>query len=178
METRIHDYENNSITFSLIKNVGIMVNATEMAKPFGKQVNEFMSNERTKAFVNEALNNGISRYLKVFSQNDLYYSNPKVGTWMHRVLALKFAAWLDPAFELWVYTTIEQILFGKHVKRETSFEETLRLTHEKEDIEAKENKTVEDFERYLKIEKLLKQEKSKRAMLTREVVTGMKDMFL
>jgi hypothetical protein len=29
---------------------------------------------------------------------------------MHRVLALKFAAWLDPKFELWTFTTIDKIL--------------------------------------------------------------------
>lgn len=34
------------------------------------------------------------------------------GTWMHRVLALKFAAWLDPEFELWVYCTIDKLMFG------------------------------------------------------------------
>jgi hypothetical protein len=33
---------------------------------------------------------------------------------MHRILALKFAAWLDPAFELWVYTTIDKIIFGNY----------------------------------------------------------------
>ena len=29
---------------------------------------------------------------------------------MHRILALKFAAWLSPSFELWVYITIDRIL--------------------------------------------------------------------
>ena len=35
---------------------------------------------------------------------------------MHRILALKFAAWLDPDFELWVYNTIDNILFGNYNK--------------------------------------------------------------
>jgi len=29
---------------------------------------------------------------------------------MHRKLALKFAAWLSPEFELWVYDRIEELL--------------------------------------------------------------------
>ena len=96
---------------------------------------------------------------------------------MHRILALKFAAWLSPEFELWVYSTIEGILFGKHKERDTSFEKTLRLINEKEEIEAKEEKTVKDFERYLEIERLLKQEKNRRALITREAVSGMKGLF-
>lgn len=177
MTTRICDYENNPITFALIKSVGVMVNATEMAKPFGKQVNEFMSNERTKAFVNEALKSENSSFLNIFSQNDLYYSTPKSGTYMHRILAIKFAAWLNPAFELWVYATIEHILYGKHVKRDTSLGESYQLSNEKKELATKEEKTVDDFNRYLEIEDLLKQEKVKRSLLTRETMTGMKDMF-
>lgn len=177
METKIHNYGDNPITFALAKNNSMMVNATEMAKVFDKKVEAFMRNEGTIAFVNEALKSENSRFLNVFSQNDLYYSMPKTGTWMHRVLALKFAAWLDPSFELWVYGTIERILFGKHVERDNSFETTLRLMNEKEELQAKEDKTVEDFNRYIEIERLLKQEKAKRTMLTRETVSGMKDMF-
>lgn len=30
--------------------------------------------------------------------------------WMHCLLALKFAAWLDAYFEVWVYRIIEQAL--------------------------------------------------------------------
>ena len=32
------------------------------------------------------------------------------GTWMDEKLALKFAAWLSPYFELWVYDRIEELL--------------------------------------------------------------------
>ena len=32
------------------------------------------------------------------------------GTWMERSVALKFAAWLSPKFEVWVYKTIDEIL--------------------------------------------------------------------
>lgn len=177
METKICIFKENPITFALDKNNGMMVNATEMAKAFGKKVNEFMSNDGTKEFVKEALNNGNSRFLKVFSQSDLYYSNPRTGTWMHRVLAIKFAAWLNPAFELWVYSTIERILFGKHEQREKSLERSLNYQTESKKLRDKPNKTGVDFERYLELDKELKREKAIRKSLTAEAVTEMKSLF-
>lgn len=174
---KICTFNEMPVTFMLEKNNGMMVNATEMAKAFGKQVGEFMSNAGTKAFVNEALNNGNSRFLKIFSQSDLYYSNQKTGTWMHRVLALKFAAWLSPEFELWVYSTIEDLLFGRHVERERSFVRTLQLQRELDEIKDKTQKTVEDFERYLELERALKHEKAIRRSLTNESKSDMKSLF-
>lgn len=177
MEAKVCIYEENPITFNLGKDNGMMINATEMARPFGKRVHDFMANESTIAFVNESLKSGNSRLLKIFSQSDLYYSNKNQGTWMHRVLALKFAAWLSPAFELWVYSTIEELLFGKHVQREQSFERTLKLQREMEELKDKPGKSGEDFERYLEIEKALKHEKAVRKLLTSDAVSGMKDLF-
>lgn len=47
METKICIFKENPITFVLDKNNGMMVNATEMAKPFGRKVEAFMRNEGT-----------------------------------------------------------------------------------------------------------------------------------
>ena len=52
---------------------------------------------------------------------------------MHRVLALKFAAWLDPAFELWVFCTIDKILFDHYRRLEQSLKESAKR---KSDIDA------------------------------------------
>ena len=51
----------------------------------------------------------------------LYISKQKSRTWIHLILAFIFAAWLDPAFELWVYATIDKIVFGfyKEIKEAT-----------------------------------------------------------
>lgn len=43
---------------------------------------------------------------------------------MHRILALKFAAWLDPAFEIWVYQRIDQIVFGDYEKLKKSLKDS------------------------------------------------------
>ena len=42
---------------------------------------------------------------------------------MHRILALKFAAWLNPELELWVYETIDEILFGEYAELEAKIKE-------------------------------------------------------
>ena len=178
METRICIFEENDITFLLGKDNNMMVNATEMAKVFGKQVNEFMSNDSTKKFIEAALRNGNSRYINIENESDLYRSNQKSGTFMHRVLALKFASWLSPDFELWVYSTIEKLLFGKHVEREQSLERTLILQREMDALKFKQDKTGEDFDRYLELEKLISREKSVRASLTKENVNEMKSLFV
>lgn len=119
-------YKNKQVSF-LVGKDNVKVNATEMARIFGKQVEPFMRNENTQAFVREALKSENSRFLGVKSREDLYTSKQKTGTYMHRVLALKFAAWLSPAFELWVYSVIDEILFGEHRRRSQSFERTLML---------------------------------------------------
>lgn len=110
------DFEQNDQT--------LMVNATQMAKIFGKLVAHFMENDSTKKFISACLNNRNSDYLNVKTEEDLITSTQKSGTWMHRVLALKFAAWLDPDFEVWVYSTIDELLFGRFRR----IEESLRLS--------------------------------------------------
>jgi hypothetical protein len=110
------DFEQNDQT--------LMVNATQMAKIFGKLVAHFMENDSTKKFIFACLNNRNSDYLNVKTEEDLITSTQKSGTWMHRVLALKFAAWLDPDFEVWVYSTIDELLFGRFRR----IEESLRLS--------------------------------------------------
>lgn len=136
-------YEGNVIEFDM-KNDNVMVNATEMAKAFNKQVNEFTSNESTKSFIEVALKNGNSRFLNFKSEADLIYSKQKSGTWMHRVLALKFAAWLNPEFELWVYYTIDQLLFGEYRAIQESLKEQAGIRAQIQEVESRLQQT-EDF---------------------------------
>jgi len=177
METRIFNFEENDVTFVLSKDNNVMVNATEMAKVYGKKVNEFLSNEITKNFIAECLKSGNSRFINISKEEDLYRSSQKAGTFMHRILAMKFAAWLNPRFELWVYSTIESLLFGKHVERERSFERTLDLQNEMKDLEERIFKTGDDFIRYLEIKGELNREKSFRTLLTKESINELQLMF-
>ena len=177
METKILKFEEKEITFLLTKDNGMMINATEMAKCFGKEVKHFNENAGTENFINACLNSRNSDYLNLKEREDLINSKQKSGTFMHRILALKFAAWLSPDFEVWVYSTIEQLLFGKHVERDKSYERTLELQKEIDELRDKPEKTVDDFERYIVIERSLRVEKSLRKSLTMGTMADMRDLF-
>lgn len=52
METlsKVFSYKGSAITFN--KNGAVMVNATEMAKPFGKRPVDWLQNQQSKEFIN------------------------------------------------------------------------------------------------------------------------------
>ncbi len=107
-------YQDTAIHFLLGNQGNVMINATDMAKAFNKKITHFMENENTKRFISVCLNSRKSDYLKIKSQDDLFLSKQKKGTFMHKVLALKFASWLDAEFEFWIYSTIDNLIFGKY----------------------------------------------------------------
>jgi hypothetical protein len=108
---QIFEFNGQQVEFDL-SSANIMVNATEMAKIYDAEVKHFMENQSTKKFIESCLKTRNSEFLGIQKLDDLYKSKQRSGTWMHRVLALKFAAWLDPDFELWVYITIDRLMFG------------------------------------------------------------------
>jgi hypothetical protein len=177
MKTEICIFEGNQVSFYFGRENDVMVNATEMAKIFGKEVAFFMRNDDTKRFIEACLKTANSQFLGIKSEEDLILSRQKSGTLMHRVLALKFAAWLDSDFEVWVYSTIENLLFGRHIKREQSFERTIALQKEREELQEKHDKTGEDFERYIQVQRELKREVALRKSLTTEGLCSMKGLF-
>ena len=81
-----------------------MVNATDMAKAFGKRAGDFTSNQQTKDFIN-VLESKTGIPVLVVNQGG---TNP--GTWMHEKLAIKLAGWLNPEFEIWIYDRISELL--------------------------------------------------------------------
>lgn len=137
-------YQNSPITFNFDGEV--MVNATQMAKPFGKkQPADFLRLDQTKEFA-DALSTryGISHneILKVLKGGSTQ------GTWMHQKLALKFAGWLNPDFELWVYERIEELLTtGKTELKPASKSETIMqaMKYLQADVESlkEQNKLLE-----------------------------------
>lgn len=122
-------YRNETIQFNPGVN-SVMVNATQMAKLFpNKRMNDFISNENTKEFIKAYSQSGNSRYEIEFTEEGKLVKIVKGhssinGTWMDRVVALKFAAWLNPEFELWVYQTIESLLFNKYNRFIEAYQQT------------------------------------------------------
>ena len=110
----IKKFENSLIAFDFEKE---MVNATDMAKKFGKRPNDFLQIDATKAFIKElesdttvTCNVDFQAVVTVKGGN---ISKISQGTWMHRLLAYKFAAWLSPKFELFVYKTFDETIQTK-----------------------------------------------------------------
>lgn len=85
-----------------------MLNATEMAKPFGKLAKDWLSNKSTKEFLRtlSAVRTIPLTGLVVIKQG----GNGEQGTWMHEDVALEFARWLSPAFAIWCNDRIKEIL--------------------------------------------------------------------
>ena len=82
-----------------------MFNATNLLKQWNeasgekKEITKFFDNDNTKEFISalmeeENLNTQNSAYLKARGKNG--------GTWMHPILFVKFAMWLNPRFEVQV----------------------------------------------------------------------------
>ena len=157
MKTLEFIYQENEIHFlvnPLEKNV--MVNATEMAKPFGKEPKDFLRLEGTKNFINyQVEKNNIVADVPRYIEENIYYSNNKAGTFMTRKLALKFAAWLDVRFEDWIFETIDNIIFGNYQKHWEAHaqQEVARVAMEDIKTEILHNPTPESVAEYFKYER-------------------------
>lgn len=104
-ENQIFQYNGSPITFQ--KGDSVMVNATEMAKPFGKRCNDFLSTKQTKELISSlSAKTGIpATGLVTVNQG-----GNNQGTWMHEDLALVFAQWLSPDFYLLCNDRIKELL--------------------------------------------------------------------
>lgn len=179
METKICVFNENAISFLVDKENSLMVNATEMAKSFDKRLDHFLKSDHAKEFIRVLEFTPFGGNSAPLKKEEIMISRGSAGTYFHRILALKFAAWLSPEFEVWVFATIEKLLFGKHVEREQSFERTLKLKSESDKLrdKAPEERTGEDFNRFLEIERELRRERAVRKSLTTESITGMRSLF-
>lgn len=85
-----------------------MVNATEMAKPFGKLVGDWLRLKTTAEFT-EALSADMQIPISALIQV-VKGGNSEQGTWLHEDVALEFARWLSPAFAIWCNKRIKELL--------------------------------------------------------------------
>ena len=100
------DYKGSQISFNKGKNV--MINATEMAKPFGKLVGDWIRLKSTSEFT-EALSADMQIPISALIQT-VKGGNGEQGTWMHEDVALEFARWLSPSFAIWCNNRIKELL--------------------------------------------------------------------
>jgi phage antirepressor YoqD-like protein len=106
MDAKIIKYEFNDAVVSFEKGDGIMVNATEMAKPFGKTCKDWLKTEQSRRMIA-----AIGERKKIHSSDlvRVTYGN-EGGTWMHEDVALVFAQWLSPDFYVWCNDRIKELL--------------------------------------------------------------------
>lgn len=105
MNNQIFQYNGNPITFKIGE--ATVINATQMAKPFGKRPIDWMQNQQTKDFLNE-LSKVRKSTLTDLVQVTKGGTNP--GTWFHEDVALEFARWLSPQFAIWCNDRIKELM--------------------------------------------------------------------
>ena len=96
-------------------------NATELLKQWNKslgmkkELNDFFENQSTKGFIEvlieeENLHMGNSPYVKSRASR-----GDNAGTWMHPILFIKFAMWINPRFEYFVIKFVyDQLIEFRH----------------------------------------------------------------
>lgn len=98
-------YNGSPITFQ--KGDSVMVNATQMAKPFGKEPKFWLMNQSTTDYLNELSK---VRNLTLTDLVQVTKGGYNPGTWMHEDVAMEFARWLSPAFAIWCNDRIKELL--------------------------------------------------------------------
>lgn len=101
--TKLFSYNGNEVTFRNSDGVAY-VNATQMAKYFGKQPKDWLRLQGSADFMNALVDaRQISLAEMVTVQNG-------IGTWMHEDVALEFSRWLSPTFSIWCNDRIKELL--------------------------------------------------------------------
>jgi len=168
-------YEEKEVDFLPGGNENLMVNATQMAKIFEKRVDVFLKSDHAKKFI-EVLEltpfGGSSEPLQL---EQIIKTRSGSNTFFHRILALKFAAWLDPYFEVWVFNTIDKILLGDYYKWKEATIEKLKVEQER-DLKRDEllKKYPEEFSAFLELEGKLNNAQKKRLQAIHATVSQLR----
>lgn len=167
MNIQKFNFNDVEIEFNLRQGKNMMVNATEMARYFNETVEHFTRLDGSKKFMDVCLKNPYMGFLGIEKEEDLIVSTQKSGTWMHRVLALKFAAWLNPEFDVWIHLTIDQLLFGFAFEIEESISETVMLSRKQDELKNELAKRDPDFMEYLLNQQKLINARTRRSNATK-----------
>lgn len=158
------EYTYNGKVVEFVLNQDVMINATEMAAIFdnpNKRVSEFLKLVTTKKWIDwleksaiRANRSGESPLR--FEENEDFKSGIKHRsgdlvpilivqkggddggvTWMHRLLAIEFAMWLDIDFKGWVILKIDQMLFNYSILKSSILLEKQALEDEESELYVK-----------------------------------------
>ena len=107
MSVQVVNYFYNGSPIPFMINGKVMINATKMAKPFGKNPKDWLKLQSTQEFLQELTKR---RKILLTDLVQVKYGGKDPGTWMHEDVALEFARWLSPAFAIWCNDKIKEIL--------------------------------------------------------------------
>ncbi len=174
MKTIQFIYKDNAVDFLTPGNENVMVNATQMAKIFNKRLDVFLKADHVKAYISELELTPFGVSSEPLKRDEIIKIINGVGTYMHRILALKFAAWLDTKFELWVFSTIDQIILGAYAEHRNA---TIEKLQTKKDLEKKREELLlkyPEFEEFIELEQKLTETEKRRLKAMRESVRQLK----
>lgn len=112
MNTEVYKYKGSNITFQL-GNGDVMVDATQMAKAFGKKPSKWLELPSAKSFLLEL------QGVRKSDRSELIHTINGIGTWFHEDVALEFARWLSPSFAIWCNDKIKVLLTSGQVTLNT-----------------------------------------------------------
>lgn len=131
------------------------VNATQMARPFGKRPNDFLALASTRVFIG-ALESDTGVSGNTFETvRGAHADGRPQGTWMHPDLALEFARWLSPEFAIWTNRVIRKVLSGQSLDDSVPQAISEKLSHAIDMVAAlaeahvRLERRVSDIEEYL-----------------------------
>lgn len=102
-----YSYEGTPIAFE--RGAGVMINATQMAKRFGKTPKDWLRNQQSEEFISTL--SAVRQICPTDLIKQTQGGDPqKQGTWMHEDVAMEFARWLSPAFAIWTNDRIKELL--------------------------------------------------------------------
>lgn len=108
MDNQVFQYNGSPITFQIGK--ATMVNATEMAKPFGKFPWKWLELPSTKEYIRALSENRSLAYNQLVVSVKGGNDTSKRGNWFHEDVALEFARWLSPQFAIWCNDRIKELM--------------------------------------------------------------------
>jgi phage antirepressor YoqD-like protein len=115
MNKPVFIYKGFEITFQN-DDGSVMVNATEMARPFNKRPVDWLNLSSSQNYI-QALRE--VRYPNITPAESAgliqtvrgnYSDGSQQGTWMHEDVALEFARWLSPSFAIWCNDRIKELM--------------------------------------------------------------------
>lgn len=110
----IFNYNGNNVAF-IKTSYGILINATDMARPYNKRPVDYLR----QIYVNELVSTIVSQ--THISKDQLVIkmrgsSENGGGTWLYEDVAIDFAQWLDVKFKVWCNSKIKELLTTGLVK--------------------------------------------------------------